>query len=240
MGSYSSGFAATGGGAVVEGMSQKFEVPSSVQAVFIPDSYKAVRYVVMAVHTDSKNLSPNVVFMGVNRWNNPGLVSHDIGMLEGSVFVDGFYKNSADVTTRHFVQSFMNAFGMEPTILEAQSYDALKILMAGIGGGGTSRAKLAPAIAQIKNLGGVTGTISISGNGETTRKMFILTVKNGAIAELSSSRGLIPTSNYSYSKESPSIQNSNAKYEGTQVPDLTVRTDLPKYEPTDFFDSEME
>lgn len=233
MGSYTSF-----GGAIVEGLSKKFSVPADVQALFIPDSYRAVRYVVLAVHNDSEKLLPNMLFMGVNRWNNPGLVSHDIGLLEGSVFVDGFYKDSADVTTRHFVQSFLNAFGMEPTILEAQAFDAMKIVMAGIRNGGSSCAKLGAAIRGLKNVGGVTGSITIGANGESRRRLFILTVKGGTIAELSSARGIIREADFSYSKDSR--HKSDAKYDGAQPPDLTVRTDLPKYEPADFYNKEME
>lgn len=234
MGSYTT----LGGSPAVDGFSKRFEVPKDVQAVFIPDSYKAVRYVVLAAHNDSPEMSPGVIFLGVDRWNNPGLVSHDMGLLEGSVFIAGFYKDSADVTTRSFVQSFLSAFGMEPTILEAQAYDALKIMMAGISDGGTSRSKLALALPRVKNVGGATGTISIGQDGESRRKLFILTVKNGSIAELSSARGPVKGMGFSYSKTSK--DQSDEKYGGRKATDLTVRGTLPKYESDDFYDKELE
>jgi len=226
-------------GAVVEGIARKFTVPSNVDAIFIPDSYKAVRYVVLAVNSESKKLSPDLFFMGVNRWNNPGLVSHDLGLLEGSVFVDGFYKDSSDITTRGFVQSFIHAYTMEPTILEAQAYDAARIVTTGIQNGGSSRSALQASISNIKNMTGVTGNIRIAETGETTRKLFILTVKNGVIAELSTSRGIIKDKNsFPYSRSAKAA--SEAKYDGKKMPDLTVRTSLEKYEPIDFYKTELE
>lgn len=228
-----------GSGSYVDGANRKFAVPSNVEALFIPDSYKAVRYVVLAVHNESKNLSPNLLFMGVNRWNNPGLLTHDLGLLEGAIFVDGFFKNSVDVSTRHFVQNFLNAFGMEPTILEAQAFDAAKLMITGVQEGGINRDKLRAALRGIRNMTGATGNIKVSSNGDSSRKLFILTVKNGAITELSSARGIIKDENaFPYSKVSR--MNSNAKYEGKKVPDLTVRTDTSKYEPLEFYNSELE
>lgn len=239
MGSFSSFDGAAG--SAVEGMSMKFEVPSGVEALFIPDSYKAVRYVVLAISNDSTNLSPDMLLMGVNRWNNPGLVSHDLGLLEGSVFVDGFFKDSADVTTRTFVQNFTSAFSMEPTILEAQAFDALRMLMTGIKNGGVSRERLKVAIGELKNMVGVTGNISIGSRGNSERRLFILTVRNGAIAELSSAQGIMRAEGkepFPYSRASQ--MGSDAKYEGKKLPDMTVRTDSSKYEPLDFYTTELE
>lgn len=176
----------TMGEEIVTGKTKVFDVPSSVEAIFIPDSYKAIGYVVRMIHADSQEMASNVLFMGVNRWNNPGLVGRDIGLLEGAVFVDGFFKRSADVTTRIFIQSFTSAFGLDPTILEAQAYDAMGIVMAGVKNGGTSRSKLAAAIKGLKNVGGATGSITIGEDGESKRRLFILTIKNGQIDELSS------------------------------------------------------
>lgn len=209
---------------------KRFVVPSNVQALFIPDSYKAVKYVVAAVREDS-NLAPGMLFMGVNRWNNPGLVSGDTSSLEGSVFVDGFFKNSSDSMTKNFVQSFMNAYGIEPTILEAQAFDATRLVMTGIKNGGTSRAKLRASISNIRNMQGASGNISIDNKGDSHRKLFILTVKNGSIAELSSSRGEISinTTTLPYSKVSKA--NSSEKYDGAKSKEsLSVRTDREKYE----------
>jgi ABC-type branched-subunit amino acid transport system substrate-binding protein/predicted negative regulator of RcsB-dependent stress response len=226
-------------GAYVEGMGKSFEVPEKVQALFIPDSYKAVRYVVVGVNSDSKKPASNLLFVGVNRWNNPGLVSHDIGLLNGSVFVDGFYKKSADVTTRNFTQNFQHAFGMDPTILEAQAFDAVKIIIAGVRDGGSSRAKLSSAIGRVKNLGGATGSINIDGSGNSRRRLFILTVKGGAIAELSSGRGLIKGADKNSTK-SGAKKISNSKYGDGEVPSLTVRTDSTKYESSDLYSEELE
>ena len=222
----------------VEGMGKAFEIPSTVQALFIPDSYKAVRYVVVAVNSDSKKLSSSLLLMGVNRWNNPGLVSHDIGLLNGSVFVDGFFQKSADVTTRNFVQNFVHAFGMNPTILEAQAFDSVKIIIAGLRDGGNNRPKLSSAISRVKNLGGATGSIYIDEVGNSHRKLFILTVKRGSIAELSGSRGIIK----GLDKGSPDStkKRSNSKYGDGDHPNLTVRTDSSKYDKSDLYSKELE
>lgn len=227
-----------GGGTENRMAGNEFEIPADTQAVFIPDSYKAVDFVLNLLQKERNNLPPNVIFMGINRWNNPGLVRRDIGLLEGSIFVDGFYKDSADATTRQFVQNFINAFGIDPTILEAQAFDSLKIVIAGIRDGGTNRERLTAAIGRVKNLEGVTGNITMDKEGESHRNLFILTVRNGAIAELSSAKGVKGGIGFTYSRETKAA--SDAKYKGGSVPDLTSRSDLPKYVPPALDDIEAQ
>lgn len=226
------GFTSFDGGGTQQNQTpaNEFDMPADTQAVFIPDSYKAVDFVLNLLQKEHKDLPANVVFMGINRWNNPGLVSRDIGLLEGSIFVDGFYKDSADTATKQFVQDFINAFGIDPTILEAQAFDSMKIVIAGIRNGGTNREKLTSAIGKTKNLEGATGSITIDKEGESHRNLFILTVRNGAIAELSSAKGAKGGGiGFTYSSDSKAT--SDAKYKGGQVPDLSSRSDLPKYAP---------
>lgn len=228
-----------GRGAYSEGMGETFKIPPSVQALFIPDSYRAVKYVIVAIHSDSKKLKSSTLFLGVNRWNNPGLLSHDIGLLNGSVFVDGFFQKSADVTTRNFVQNFQHAFGMAPTILEAQAFDAVKIIVAGIRDGGVNRAKLSSAIGRVKNLGGATGSIHVDESGNSHRKLFILTIKRGSIAELSSSRAFFKEIDKK-SSDKASKKKSNSKYGDGEAPSLTARTDSSKYNKPDLTSKEMD
>lgn len=210
-----------------------FAIPSGVQALFIPDSYKAVRYLATAIHAESSSTDAGMVMMGVNRWNNPGLVNQGIGMLEGSVFVDGFFRKSSDSNTRGFVEAFNAAYGMEPTILEAQAYDAVKLIGQALKNAGSSRARLRDAIAGIKNFNGATGNITVSSDRETYRRLFILTVKNGSIAELSSaSRSAVKETDFPYS--SASKANASQKYDGTTPPpDLKAQTQREKYDTTE-------
>lgn len=224
-------------GATEEKEEIRFIVPSSVQAIFIPDSYKAVKYVVRAMHEGTPDVG-NIMLLGVNRWNNPGLVEDGMGSLEGAVFVDGFYKEGSDPTTRNFVQSFSHAYNVEPTILEAQAFDALKLIEAAIKGGGNTRDKLKSKLATLKNVDGATGKIRFGENRETRRNLFILTVQHGAIAELSSAAKIPAKSNTTYSSVvKPSTKSealSNAKYDGRQAPDLSIRTDIDKYDSPEF------
>jgi len=164
--------------------SLSIDLPDSVEAVFIPDSYKAVGYVVGVIHQSKPN--KRLLYLGTNRWNDPDLTSVNGDLLEGAIFVDGFYKKGADVTTRGFVQSFVSAFGIDPTILEAHGYDALSIVATAIKIGTKSREGVARAIRNIKGVAGATGTIRMGENSNTTRRLFILTVSHGRIVEADS------------------------------------------------------
>lgn len=203
-------------------------------AVFIPDSY---RNVVALLKNGGPDVFGGAVLLGVNRWNSSGLLEAG-ARVEGAVFVDAFYPQSGDATSQQFVRGFSEAYHMEPTVLEAQSYDAMRIIIRAAQDA-RSRApeRIRDALARTKNFHGVTGRMSFNAEGDAIKQLHLLTVRSGSIQEIE-----VPTRAISQSALGRSLRREprgapNEKYElgGPAVPavpprEQPVRTERGKYD----------
>lgn len=153
---------------------------SGVEAVFIPDSYRAV---VNIMKYGSPNAFSGMQLLGTNRWNESGLM--DAGsQVEGAVFVDAFFANSQDIGIQQFVDTFRQAYQLTPTVLEAQGFDAARLMMKGIENGGRKPSSMRGALAKMANVKGLTGRISFNANRDAQKQLVLLTVSGGSIVEL--------------------------------------------------------
>lgn len=151
-------------------------------AVFIPDSYKVASYLVAAMAQEGIE---NVVFLGNNRWNNAGLVEMSGQAVDGAVFVDGFFDGGSSPVVKNFVSAFEQAYGINPTILEAQSYDAARLASKALQSTGGAHAKdVRDSLALTQGVEGSTGNVNFDANREARKNLFLLTVKNGKIREI--------------------------------------------------------
>lgn len=153
---------------------------SGAEAVFIPDSYRAV---VNIIKYGTPNAFSGVQLLGTNRWNESGLL--DVApQVEGAVFVDGFFANSLDLGVQQFVETFRQAYNISPTILEAQAFDATRLALKAIEKGGRNPVSMRNALAKLSNVKGLTGRITIGANRDAQKQLVLLTVSSGAIVEL--------------------------------------------------------
>ena len=161
-------------------------------ALFIPDSYKAVGFIASTLLSEGVE---NVQLIGINRWNNPELVERGGEALQGAVFVDGFFDGSTSTSVQRFVTTFEQAYGMKPTILEAQSFDAAKIAIKALQStGGAHPQDIKATLTNLPDVEGSTGSVGFDSNREPIKKLFLLTVKKENIVELQDSAGQkIPT-----------------------------------------------
>ena len=152
-------------------------------AIFIPDDFKKIRLIVpqLAYY----NIT-NVQLLGTNGWDSPELVRRSGEFVEGALFVDGFFKDSPLPWIRYFVGDFEETFGLSPTLLEALSFDSTDIILKAIGNQGPwSREVLNESLLSLKEFVGITGLIGFNQDGEAVRKLFLLTVSNGIIHQIS-------------------------------------------------------
>lgn len=153
---------------------------SGVDAIFIPDSYRAV---VNIMKYGTPNAFSGIQLLGTNRWNESGLM--DAGsQVEGAVFVDAFFANSQDIGVQQFVDTFRQAYQLTPTVLEAQGFDAAHLVLKGIETGGRKPASMRNALAKLANVKGLTGRITFNANRDAQKQLVLLTVSGGAIVEL--------------------------------------------------------
>lgn len=156
--------------------------PLPFEALFIPD------------HADRIGLiAPQLVFygieqlplLGINGWNSPDLVRLAGRFVEGAVFVDGFFRHSPYPLVQEFVDRYFEKYGEEPSILEAQGYDAAGMLLALLDRPGMRRREdLRLALSRVRNYPGVTGATSFTLQGDAEKVLFLLQVQNGNIVQI--------------------------------------------------------
>lgn len=151
------------------------------QAVFIPDEPKVLGQI---LPTFAYRDVDNVVFLGINTWNNPELIARAGQFANGAVFVDGFYNADHSDAAKAFIEEYNLVFGIEPSTVEAMAYDAAKILVNVTRGEPVrSRDELRDRILHLHDFPGTGGKISYQ-SGRLVKRLNLLTVKSGKIEPL--------------------------------------------------------
>jgi ABC-type branched-subunit amino acid transport system substrate-binding protein len=162
-----------------------FETTVTVDALYIPDYFDTIGLI--APHFAYYNIK-DVKLLGSNGWNSPKLIAMAGKYVEGSVFTDGFFAGSRREATSQFVNNFRNLYGAEPGIIEAQAYDAVKMMIEAVKKSqkpevGSQRDEVLDNLAHLKDFPGATGNITFDSNREAVKALFILEIKNGKIVE---------------------------------------------------------
>lgn len=156
--------------------------PLPFEALFIPDYADRIGLI-----------APQLVFygidevplLGINGWNSPDLLRLAGRFVEGATFVDGFYLQSTSPQVVDFVARYRARHGEDPTILEAQGFDAARLLLRPFAEGQVlSREDLWLALVQLQGFRGVTGATSFDAAGDAIKELFLLQVRNGRIEQL--------------------------------------------------------
>lgn len=151
-------------------------------ALFVPDSYKNLsRIFPLLSFLNVKD----VRLYGTAGWNNKKLVEEFPEIMEGSVFVGGFFSDSQASPTRRFAKTYAQAYGNNPSFLEAYGYDSLQLVKRAVRNRRSAkRPEIREALANIRGFPGSTGAITIDRFGDAKRRLFLLTVDQGHIREL--------------------------------------------------------
>lgn len=152
-------------------------------AIFIPDSFAVAGYIASTLATMGME---GVQYLGISRWADPKLIEMGGKYVEGAVFPEAFYKRSSDSRTQDFVTRFRQAYGIDPTLLEALGYDSLKIIIeAAAVSGASQRSSLRSALEKITDYQGVIGRTSFNEMRDAVRELPLLRVSNGSITPVS-------------------------------------------------------
>ena len=157
------------------------EEPPPFQALFIPDY--ADRIALIAPQLVFYGLK-QVQLLGTNGWNDPELLQTAGQFIEGAIFADGFFRHSHYPFVQEFVQRYFAIYGQDPTILEAQGYDAAGILLTLFNSPDiVTREDVRRGLTEIQNFPGVTGATRFDAEGEADKVLFLLQVQDGIIAQ---------------------------------------------------------
>lgn len=100
---------------------------------------------------------------------------------EGAIFsIPEYDPTRGGESMRLFAESFRKEYGSEPSIFEANAYDAVMLLAVAIAKVGVSTDRIADHLASIKNYDGASGTISFGPDREVVKPVSIKVVRDGA------------------------------------------------------------
>ncbi len=174
--------------------------------LFIPDSYRTIGLIAPALavedvitnvcdtadlrrikETTGRDELAKVHLLGPNAWNHNELITRGGRHVRCSVFVDGFFAESARGDTKAFVEHYRQIHGVDsrPDYLEAYGYDTAAIVGHIIEEiRPSSRPAFRRALLDLEGFPGATGVTTFSIDGEAEKQPFLLTVEGDQIVEI--------------------------------------------------------
>jgi len=151
-------------------------------ALFIPDSCFTLSMI--APQLAFYDIT-GVQLLGTSICNSPDILKENSEYLEGAVFTDCFFLDSARPEVRNFIDCFYVACGREPGNMEALAYDAAKIMTDLITeDNAETRDDMKDGLSHVEDYPGITGMTSFSGTGDVERPLHILMVMEGEIVQI--------------------------------------------------------
>ncbi len=151
-------------------------------ALYIPDYFD--RVVLIAPQLAFYNVT-GIQLLGSNGWDSPRLVELGERYVDGSVFVDGFFPDSKRLPVEKFVKDFYTEFEIRPGILEAQTYDTVRMLLSLIKEEGVvDRDGIRDSLKRLGQFNGVTGITFFNEDGEAIKSPYLLKVEGSKIVSL--------------------------------------------------------
>lgn len=154
-------------------------------ALFIPDQVQTVSLV--APQLPYNNIV-GTTLLGTNLWSEAPLVKSGGVYVEHALFATSFYPESGDPRVKAFREKYESVYGVAPSYLEAQAYDALTLLLqarsAARGTGSIDRNPVLQSLLQAKDFKGVAGTYTAGPRGDLERQYVVLQVVNGQLAQV--------------------------------------------------------
>ena len=158
------------------------EEPPPFEALFVPDYSDRISLIAPQVAFYGLE---DVQLLGSNGWNDTELPRLARQFVEGAVFTDSFFLHSSYPFVQEFVADFIDQFSEEPTILEAQGYDIVGIMLTLLNDPSIiNREDFRRALAQLQNFPGVTGATRFDMIGEAEKILFLLQIQNGTIVQI--------------------------------------------------------
>jgi len=171
----------------------KVVLPPSVEldGIFIPDSWKRVGLVASALAYEEFAIgdfrphrhAQRVALLGLNAWNNPGIVENGGGYVQKSVFVDAFSPAASRPGVENFVESHRSVLKRAPGVLDALVWDATHLVGEAVLAAGPDRAAVRDELKEVKLASPVAGGGHFGEDREVARDLLVLTVAGDSIRE---------------------------------------------------------
>lgn len=169
-------------GKTQKGRKSDFEPIIEFDGLFIPDYSNRIGLV--APQLAYYNVI-GITLFGTSAWNSPELLSEGGKYVDGSIFVDGFFRDSPNPRIKRFAQEFRNTFDSDSTTLEAQAYDAVDLCVQVLTNQEIySHRQMRDGLMRVMGFDGISGLTSFDLDGKPNKIPFILTVRKGEIQQI--------------------------------------------------------
>jgi branched-chain amino acid transport system substrate-binding protein len=121
---------------------------------------------------------PGGIFVGGDGWDAQTLLDDAGDELEGAFFTNHYAPDVPWPNAQAFLKGYKERFKRDPSSLSAMGYDAALMLYdAMVRAKGDTPEAIRDAIAETKNFGGATGTITIDPNRNADKSIVIVQIK---------------------------------------------------------------
>ncbi|MFQ5780253.1 MAG: ABC transporter substrate-binding protein [Nitrospiria bacterium] len=152
-----------------------------IDAIFLPGDAKITGLIIPQLLFHGFE---GVTLLGSSGWNSPEFLNLVGSYAEGSVFADGFFKDSDEPIVQQFVRQYQIKYQEDPDIFAAQAFDAARIILTALRGGALSPPEIKEAIGNMSNFSGVSGFIYEVRDGEMIKKPYFIEVKNKRFSQV--------------------------------------------------------
>lgn len=150
------------------------------EAIFIP-----------ANHTNAALILPELSFynisgvqvFGTDRYGSPKLVQIAGKYAEGVIFAGEFLPGSDREEVKIFVKQFEAAFGRQPDVNAARSYDTVSLFLSMIAGGVDSKTRFVEFLGKLPRFEGVSGIFGTADGELSIKTPYLMTIKESKIVD---------------------------------------------------------
>jgi|GEM_PF-2677235 len=120
------------------------------------------------------------LMIGGDGWDMPELLGKGGKAVEGTYFTTHYVETDPNPVVQSFVTTYKAKYNMFPDAMAALGYDSMMMLADALRRAGTTDGPaLQQAIASIKDLPSLTGTITLDAKGDPQKGMVIIKIENG-------------------------------------------------------------
>jgi len=144
--------------------------------VYLPGYYTDIGLILR----QARELGIKVAFGGGDGWDSPKLFEIGGNASEGCYFSNHYSADAQDPMVQEFVKDYQAKYGSVPDALAALGYDSALIIIQAIRSAKSlSGPDIRDALKVIKDLKGVTGTITFNENRDPIKSAVVLKIENG-------------------------------------------------------------
>jgi branched-chain amino acid transport system substrate-binding protein len=149
---------------------------SSPDVILVPGYYSDAG----SICKQARDLGITVPILGGDGWDNAEFHTYAGNAITNCFFSDHASMDDPNPVIQTFVKAYTAKYGKAPDSLAALGYDSMNVLAAAIKKSKSLKGPdLRDAIAQTKDFGGVTGSITINANRDADKGAVIMEVANG-------------------------------------------------------------